>query len=328
MEAIKVSQLDVAYDDKYIIKNMNLEIPKGKITMIIGSNGCGKSTLLKSIARIIMPKKGDILLNGVALKEQAPKEIAKKMAVLPQSPSVPSGLLVKELVSYGRFPYQSAMGGLKQKDIELIKPKKGDILLNGVALKEQAPKEIAKKMAVLPQSPSVPSGLLVKELVSYGRFPYQSAMGGLKQKDIELINWAMEVTGISDFANRPVDRLSGGQRQRAWIAMALAQDTEILVLDEPTTYLDMAHQLEILLLLKKLNQEANRTIVMVLHELNNATKFADYLVGVKEGEVVFAGHPLEVVTTDHLRTLYGIEATLQLDESKQYPICVDFNIAR
>ena len=240
MEAIKVSQLDVAYDDKYIIKNMNLEIPKGKITMIIGSNGCGKSTLLKSIARIIMPKKGDILLNGVALKEQAPKEIAKKMAVLPQSPSVPSGLLVKELVSYGRFPYQSAMGGLKQKDIELI-------------------------------------------------------------------NWAMEVTGISDFANRPVDRLSGGQRQRAWIAMALAQDTEILVLDEPTTYLDMAHQLEILLLLKKLNQEANRTIVMVLHELNNATKFADYLVGVKEGEVVFAGHPLEVVTTDHLRTLYGIE---------------------
>lgn len=232
MEAIKVSQLDVAYDDKYIIKNMNLEIPKGKITMIIGSNGCGKSTLLKSIARIIMPKKGDILLNGVALKEQAPKEIAKKMAVLPQSPSVPSGLLVKELVSYGRFPYQSAMGGLKQKDIELI-------------------------------------------------------------------NWAMEVTGISDFANRPVDRLSGGQRQRAWIAMALAQDTEILVLDEPTTYLDMAHQLEILLLLKKLNQEANRTIVMVLHELNNATKFADYLVGVKEGEVVFAGHPLEVVTTDH-----------------------------
>ena len=183
-------------------------------------------------------------------------------------------------------------------------------------------------MAVLPQSPSVPSGLLVKELVSYGRFPYQSAMGGLKQKDIELINWAMEVTGISDFANRPVDRLSGGQRQRAWIAMALAQDTEILVLDEPTTYLDMAHQLEILLLLKKLNQEANRTIVMVLHELNNATKFADYLVGVKEGEVVFAGHPLEVVTTDHLRTLYGIEATLQLDESKQYPICVDFNIAQ
>ncbi|MDE5977340.1 MAG: ABC transporter ATP-binding protein [Turicibacter sp.] len=259
MEAIKVMQLDVAYDEKYIIKNMNLAIPKGKMTMIIGANGCGKSTLLKSIARIITPKKGDIQLNGVSLRQQAPKEIAKKMAVLPQSPSVPSGLLVKELVSYGRFPYQRALGGLKQQDIDLI-------------------------------------------------------------------NWAMRVTGIFEFADRPVDSLSGGQRQRAFIAMALVQDTEILVLDEPTTYLDMAHQLEILLLLQKLNKEEKRTIVMVLHELNNATKFADYLVGVKDGKIVFSGPPLEVITKDHLRTLYGIEATLQLDESKKYPICVDFNI--
>ena len=169
MEAIKVTDLDVAYEQKYIIKNMNLEIPKGKITMIIGSNGCGKSTLLKTIARIITPKKGEIQLNGVSIQQQAPKEIAKKMAVLPQSPIVPSGLLVKELVSYGRFPYQSAMGGLKQEDVEMV-------------------------------------------------------------------NWAMKVTGIAEFAERPVDSLSGGQRQRAWIAMALAQDTEILVLDEPTTY--------------------------------------------------------------------------------------------
>lgn len=261
MEAIKVTNLDVAYEQKYIIKNMNLEIPKGKITMIIGSNGCGKSTLLKTIARIITPKKGEIQLNGTSIQAQAPKEIAKKMAVLPQSPIVPSGLLVKELVSYGRFPYQSAMGGLKQEDIDMV-------------------------------------------------------------------NWAMNVTGIASFADRPVDSLSGGQRQRAWIAMALAQDTEILVLDEPTTYLDMAHQLEILLLLQKLNQEENRTIVMVLHELNNATKFADYLVGVKEGQVVFSGHPLDVITKDNLRTLYGIEATLQLDESKQYPICVDFSIKK
>ena len=248
MEAIKVTDLDVAYEQKYIIKNMNLEIPKGKITMIIGSNGCGKSTLLKTIARIITPKKGEIQLNCVSIQQQAPKEIAKKMAVLPQSPIVPSGLL--------------------------------------------------------------------------------SAMGGLKQEDVEMVNWAMKVTGIAEFAERPVDSLSGGQRQRAWIAMALAQDTEILVLDEPTTYLDMAHQLEILLLLQKLNKEENRTIVMVLHELNNATKFADYLVGVKDGQVVFSGHPLDVITKDNLRTLYGIEATLQLDESKQYPICVDFNIEK
>lgn len=259
MEAIEVKDLDVAYEQKYIIKNMNLEIPMGKITMIIGSNGCGKSTLLKTIARILTPRKGEIKLNGISIKEQAPKDIAKKMAVLPQSPSVPSGLLVKELVSYGRFPYQSALGGLKQEDIDMV-------------------------------------------------------------------NWAMEVTGITEYADRAVDSLSGGQRQRAWIAMALAQETEILVLDEPTTYLDMAHQLEILLLLQKLNREQNRTIVMVLHELNNATKFADYIVGVKEGNVVFKGKPLDVITNENLYTLYGIDAKLQLDETNQYPICVDFDI--
>lgn len=259
MEAIEVKDLDVAYEQKYIIKNMNLEIPMGKITMIIGSNGCGKSTLLKTIARILTPRKGEIKLNGISIKEQAPKDIAKKMAVLPQSPNVPSGLLVKELVSYGRFPYQSALGGLKQEDIDMV-------------------------------------------------------------------NWAMEVTGITAYADRAVDSLSGGQRQRAWIAMALAQETEILVLDEPTTYLDMAHQLEILLLLQKLNREQNRTIVMVLHELNNATKFADYIVGVKEGNVVFKGKPLDVITNENLYTLYGIDAKLQLDETNQYPICVDFDI--
>ncbi len=261
MEAIEVSQLQVAYEHKLIIENMNLKIPMGKITMIIGANGCGKSTLLKTIARIISPKKGEIKLNGINIQKQAPREIAKKMAVLPQSPIVPSGLLVKELVSYGRFPYQNAMGGMKQEDVEKV-------------------------------------------------------------------NWAMEVTGVLEFANRSVDSLSGGQRQRAWIAMALAQETEILVLDEPTTYLDMAHQLEILELLQTLNKQQNRTIVMVLHELNNATKFADYIIGVKEGQIVFEGKPLEVITKENLFELYGIEATLQLDAAKQYPICVDFNLAK
>lgn len=261
MEAIEVSQLQVAYEHKLIIENMNLKIPMGKITMIIGANGCGKSTLLKTIARIISPKKGEIKLNGINIQKQAPREIAKKMAVLPQSPIVPSGLLVKELVSYGRFPYQNAMGGMKQEDVEKV-------------------------------------------------------------------NWAMEVTGVLEFADRSVDSLSGGQRQRAWIAMALAQETEILILDEPTTYLDMAHQLEILELLQTLNKQQNRTIVMVLHELNNATKFADYIIGVKEGQIVFEGKPLEVITKENLFELYGIEATLQLDAAKQYPICVDFNLAK
>lgn len=257
---IQIKQLEVAYEDAIIIDNMNLTIPKGEITMIIGSNGCGKSTLIKTIGRILSPKKGEILVNGENIKKQATKELAKKMAVLPQNPKVPSGLLVKELVSYGRFPYQSPFGGLSDQDIEMV-------------------------------------------------------------------NWAMEATGISEFADRPIDSLSGGQRQRAWIAMAIAQGTEILILDEPTTYLDMAHQLEILKLLKKLNEEQNTTIIMVLHELNNATKFATHLIGMKKGQVVFSGKPIDVVTKENLKTIYGIDATLTVDETGSYPICVDFDIS-
>ncbi len=260
MVSVAVNNLNVAYNDRYIIENLNLNIPKGKITMVIGSNGCGKSTLLKSIARIIKPKSGDILINGIDIKNQAPKEIAKQMSVLPQSPIVPKGILVEELVSYGRFPYQSAMGGLKKEDIDIIQ-------------------------------------------------------------------WAMKETSIIDFAKRDVSSLSGGQRQRVWIAMVLAQNTDIIILDEPTTYLDMAHQLEILLLLRDLNKRLNRTIIIVLHELNNATKFADYLIGLKLGKVIFEGKPLDVVTKENLNILYGIDAKLQLDEEKKYPICVDFNIS-
>lgn len=258
---IQVEQLDVAYEHNLIIKNMNLSIPKGKITMIIGSNGCGKSTLLKTIARIIKPKAGTIKINGKSIKEQAPKDIAKEMAVLPQSPKAPSGLLVRELVSYGRFPYQSAMSGMSEHDYKVV-------------------------------------------------------------------DWALSVTGMKDFAEKSVDEVSGGQRQRAWIAMALAQETNILVLDEPTTYLDMSHQLEILLLLQKLNREQNRTIVMVLHELNNATRFADHIIGVKEGKVVFEGQPKDVITEENLKKLYGIKAKLQMDETGSYPICVDFDLAK
>lgn len=258
-EQIKVKNLDVAYEDHYIINNLNLSIPKGKITMIVGANGCGKSTLLKTLGRIIAPKRGEIEINGRSIKEQAPKEIAKVMAVLPQSPIAPSGLKVKELISYGRFPYQSPMGGLTKEDTKIVE-------------------------------------------------------------------WAMEVTGVSELWDKKVEALSGGQRQRVWIAMALAQDTQILLLDEPTTYLDMSHQLEILLLLKKLNEEEHRTIVIVLHELNNATRFADHIIGMKSGAVLFAGEPKAVITQENLERLYGIKAKLQLDETKSYPICVEFDL--
>lgn len=258
---IEIKNLAVQYDTAPIIENLSVNIPKNKITMIIGANGCGKSTLLKTIGRILQPKTGEILVEGKNIKKQNSKVLAKQMAILPQNPTTPSGLKVRELVSYGRFPYQTPMGGLKKDDIEKI-------------------------------------------------------------------DWAMKVTKIEEFKDRDVESLSGGQRQRAWIALTLAQETPILLLDEPTTYLDMSHQLEILELLKELNLEKHITIVMVLHELNNATKFADHLIGMKDGNIIFTGEPKDVVTQDNLRIIYGIQATLQLDASQQYPICTDFELLK
>ena len=258
MKHIEVENLFISYDQNDIIKDMSLSIPKGKITMIIGPNGCGKSTLLKTIARILKPRKGNIYINGKDIRKQNPKEMAKHVAVLPQSPKTPDGLLVKELVAYGRFPHQNALGGLTAHDIEVIK-------------------------------------------------------------------WAMVETSLTEYADRTVDSLSGGQRQRAWIAMALAQETEILLLDEPTTYLDMSHQLEILLLLQRLNRSEGRTIVMVLHELNNACRFADYIIGMKNGQIIFEGTPIRVITEDNLFKLYGIYANLTMDKNEEYPICVDYD---
>lgn len=258
---IVVKDLQVGYDRNIIIPNLNLEIPKGSITMVIGANGCGKSTLIKAVSRIISPRRGSVLINGSEIKKQAPRELAKKIAVLPQSPTAPNGLRVKELVTYGRFPYLSPMGGLKEHDLEVVE-------------------------------------------------------------------WAMASTGIAEFADRPMEALSGGQRQRAWIAMALAQETEILVLDEPTTYLDLSHQLEILQLLQELNQKNHTTIVMVVHELNSAAKFAHHIIGMKKGECIFAGAPADVVTKDNLRNLYGIEATLQMHPTGQYPICTDYELTK
>ncbi|MCP1103614.1 iron complex transport system ATP-binding protein [Aequitasia blattaphilus] len=256
---IEVKNLKVGYDEITVMEEMNLAIPKGRISIIIGPNGCGKSTLLKTISRILKPAEGEVLLDG--------KSIARR-----------------------------------------------------------APKEVAKRMAVLPQSPTAPGDLLVKELVGYGRFPYQKPMSGFSKEDIEIVNWAMEATGISEFANRSVAALSGGQRQRVWIAMALAQKTDILVLDEPTTYLDMANQLEILTLLKRMNHEMSITILIVMHELNNAIKFADYIVGMKSGKLLFNGIPKEVITEKNLRDLFDIEASIQMDETNTFPICTNYEL--
>ncbi|MEE1072831.1 MAG: ABC transporter ATP-binding protein [Cellulosilyticum sp.] len=261
MEAIRIENLSVAYENHTIIKNMNLSLPKGKINIIIGGNGCGKSTLLKTIARINKPSGGDIFINGKSIKQ------------------------IKE-------------------------------------------KEIAKEVAFLPQGPTCPSGLTVRQLVAYGRFPHQKMMGGLNLHDKEMIDWAIKETGLTDFADREVDCLSGGQRQRAWIAMTLAQETEIIMLDEPTTYLDLSYQLEVLEILERLNKERHITVVIVLHEINNAFRFADHIVGLKSGEIICQGRPIDVITKEALKTIYGIEADLQKSESGDYPICIEYELNR
>jgi len=259
-QSIELHNLQVSYDKTIVIPKLDLVIPSGKVTIIIGPNGCGKSTLLKTIGRMITPRRGEVLLNGESIRALSPKEAARRMAVLPQSPVIPEGLLVRELIAYGRYPYQSSMGGLKKDDLEII-------------------------------------------------------------------DWAMKSTGVYEFADRLVAELSGGQRQRVWISMTLAQKTDILVLDEPTTYLDMANQLEILTLLRILNRSLGVTLLIVMHELNNAVKFADHIIGMKAGEILFAGQPGQVITKENLKGLYDINAALQIDEEGGYPVCINYELA-
>lgn len=261
MNRLYTDQLSVSYGDHLIVNHLSLEIPDKKITTIIGPNGCGKSTLLKAITRLI--------------------------------------------------PYQS-----------------GSVILDNKTILKEPTKELAKKMAILPQTHEGTNGLTVGELVSYGRFPYQTGFGRLTKKDIEKIDWALNVTGTIEFKYRSIDALSGGQRQRVWIAMALAQDTDIIFLDEPTTYLDLAHQLEVLELLQKLNEEEGRTIIMVLHDLNQAARFADYIIALKDGDIVKAGTCHDVITHDVLKKVFHIDATIGQDPDTKKPICYTYNLLK
>lgn len=208
------------------------------------------------------------------------------------------------------------------------KPQTGDIFINNKNIKKVKEKNIAKEVAFLPQGPVCPDGLTVRELVAFGRFPHQKMIGGLNSYDKERIDWAIRETGLSEFADREVANLSGGQRQRAWIAMTLAQETEIIMLDEPTTYLDMSYQLEVLEVLEKLNKEKNITVVIVLHELNNACRFADNIIGLKKGKIICEGKPLEVINKENLKTIYGIDANLTISEDGKYPICMEYDLFR
>jgi iron complex transport system ATP-binding protein len=259
LASLSTENLQIGYGEKIIVDNLNLQINKGEITTIIGANGCGKSTILKTMARVHAANSGVVYLDG--------KMIHK----------IPT-------------------------------------------------KEIAKRMAVLPQSPEAPSGLTVYELISFGRSPHQGGFGRLTDEDRQVIHWALDVTGLTTFANQAVDSLSGGQRQRAWIAMAIAQETELLLLDEPTTYLDMAHQLEILKLLEKLNREEGRTIVMVIHDLNHAARFSHHMVALRSGKLVKEGTAEEVMTHQVLKEVFQIDAEIVKDPRTKKPVCLSYDL--
>lgn len=261
MERLYTNQLNIAYGDRSIVDNLNISIPPGQITALVGANGSGKSTILKTMARIMKPQSGSVFLDGKSIHQQSTKEVAKQLAILPQNPVAPDGLTVSELVTYGRFPHQKGFGSLTSEDKAIVR-------------------------------------------------------------------WAVEMTGMMEFYDRPVDQLSGGQRQRAWIAMALAQGTDILFLDEPTTFLDMAHQLEVLKLLQKLNEEEKRTVVMVVHDLNHASRYAHHMVAIKRGQVISSGTPEAVMTLDVLREVFGIEADIIRDPRTGVPLCLPYELER
>ncbi|MBE9118011.1 ABC transporter ATP-binding protein [Lusitaniella coriacea LEGE 07157] len=252
---LETRQLTLSYGSTPVILDLNLAIPPGKITVLVGANGCGKSTLLRGLARLLKPRSGAVYLDGTAIFKLPTKTVAQQLGILPQHPTAPEGLTVRELVVQGRYPYQNWWGARSRED------------------------EIA-------------------------------------------IENALDTCRMSELAERPLDSLSGGQRQRAWIAMALAQDTEILLLDEPTTFLDLAHQVEVLDLLSELHDSQERTIVMVLHDLNLACRYADCLVAIQRGQIYAQGAPERVMTEGMLRDVFGLESRIVPDPVAGTPMCI------
>ncbi|MFB7761114.1 ABC transporter ATP-binding protein [Streptomyces xiamenensis] len=237
-----------------VVRELSLDIPHGGLTMIIGPNGCGKSTLLKALARAVKPERGQVLLHGADIHALRGKEVARQVALLPQSPLAPEGISVRDLVARGRYPHHTL-------------------------LRQWSP------------------------------------------DDESAIAFALERTGLSELGQAQAGELSGGQRQRAWIAMVLAQQTELLLLDEPTTYLDIAHQYDLLELCAELHREG-RTIVAVLHDLNQAARFASHLVVMNAGRVVAQGPPEEVMTAELVGEVFGLRCDIVPDPRTGTPMVV------
>lgn len=204
----------------------------------------------------------------------------------------------------------------------LLKPSTGSVVLDGQNIWQMPTKSLAQRLGILPQGPVAPEGLTVHELVAQGRYPHQSWLQQWSAEDERITREAMHITGVTAFADRPVDTLSGGQRQRAWIAMTLAQDSDIILLDEPTTFLDLAYQIDVLDLLQELNLQRGKTIVMVLHDLNQACRYADKVIAVREGKIMAEGIPSEVVTTQMVCDVFGLACQIIADPVTGTPLVV------
>jgi iron complex transport system ATP-binding protein len=204
----------------------------------------------------------------------------------------------------------------------LLAPRHGAVLLDGDEIRRLPTREVAQRLGMLPQQPVSPDGIVVTDLVARGRHPHQRWFRQWSTADRDAVDHALEVTSIADLADRPVDELSGGQRQRVWIAMALAQGTPIMLLDEPTTFLDLAHQVDVLDLLRELNERDGRTIVCVLHDLNLASRYADHLVAMRDGQIVAEGPPVEVVTEENVEAVFGLATKVIPDPVSGTPLVV------
>ena len=259
MATLQTSGLRLKYDQRTVIEGLSTEIPDGKVTMIVGANACGKSTLLRGLARLLKPAAGTVTLDGRDIHRRPAREVARALGLLPQHPTAPDGITVRDLVGRGRYPHQG--------------------------------------------------------------FFRAGAAGGSPDDD-RAVHQAMAATETLDLAGRNVDELSGGQRQRVWIAMALAQETDVLLLDEPTTYLDLTHQVEVLDLITDLNRQRGTTVAIVLHDLNLAARYADHIIAMKNGQIVAEGTARAVVTEELVREVFGLESRVLPDPVSGAPLII------
>ena len=259
MAYLEARDLTLKYGQRRVVDGLSVQIPEARVTMIVGANACGKSTLLRGLSRLLKPAGGAVTLDGKDIHSRPARELARTLGLLPQHPTAPDGITVRDLVGRGRYPHQ-------------------------------------------------------------GFFRSWTA-GDLSPHDLA-VQRALEATGTLDLAGRDVDELSGGQRQRVWIAMALAQETEVLLLDEPTTYLDLAHQVEVLDLVTDLNRNRGTTVAIVLHDLNLAARYADHVIAMKGGAVVAVGSPADVVTGTLVREVFGLESRVIADPVSGTPLII------